>query len=118
MSICVPARRRSPCPSLSWWGFAPEGAAIGFDLVTPIQNSFGSIQGGVTALAMEEAALHAVGSGRVTFLHVYYLAGARDGPFQVTPTAHGTGAVTTVETELHDVAAERLLAIGTATVER
>lgn len=99
-------------------GFRPEGASIGFDLVKPIQNSFGSVQGGVTALAMEEAALHAVGEGRVAFLHVYYLAGAREGPFLATPTAHGTGRVTTVETELHDVPAERLLAIGTAIVER
>jgi len=77
---------------------APLADIIGFrrgvagvvelDLAPLIRNSTGSIQGGASAMAMEEAALHLAGPGSaLEFLHVYYLAADRNGPYRATATA-------------------------------
>ncbi|MDH4143652.1 MAG: thioesterase family protein [Acidimicrobiia bacterium] len=100
-------------PAADVVGFRDEpGGGTGFDLSLPIRNSFDSIQGGVTALAMEEAACRASGRPgqvRATYVHVYYLAGAKGGPFRVDARRLGPGAY---DTELRDTSADRLMAIG------
>ena len=73
-----------------------EPGIVEFDLTPLIRNSTGSIQGGVSAMAAEEAALHLAGpSSSLEFLHLYYLAADRSGPYRSTATAlrdtpHGT----------------------------
>lgn len=102
-------------------GFRPAGeGAVEFDLFDMIRNSTGSIQGGVAGVALEQAALSLAGPGSmVDFLHVYYLAAARVGPYRAvaTPlrqTAHGvTGRV-----ELNDTGRQQLLAQGTFLASR
>lgn len=97
-------------------GFRPGSAGVvEFDLQRFIRNSTGSIQGGVSQMAMEEAALNLAGPGStLDFLHVYYLAAAKVGPYQAVAIplrteAHGvTGRV-----EVRDSGNERALAQGT-----
>ncbi len=69
---------------------------VEFDLQPLIRNSTGSIQGGVSAMAAEEAALHLAGPGSgLEFLHLYYLAADRSGPYRSTATALRTAERTT-----------------------
>jgi acyl-coenzyme A thioesterase PaaI-like protein len=96
-------------------GFRPGPDGIAFDLVKPIRNSFGSIQGGMSAVAVEEAALWAAGGGVATSLQLHYLAGAKGGPFLAQPTV--LRPATLVEVDLIDVPADRSLVTGTVTVE-
>lgn len=86
---------------------------VEFDLIPLIRNSTGSIQGGVSAMAAEEAALHLAGPGSaLDFLHLYYLAADRAGPYRSSATALRSTAVgTTGRVELGG--RERIVVQGT-----
>lgn len=97
-------------------GFEAQGAgSIGFELSPLIRNSFGSIQGGVTGVAMEQAALTLAGPGAtVDFMHVYYLSAAKIGPYRATAVPlrtqpHGIAG----RVDLRDTGNDRVLAQGT-----
>ena len=55
-----------------------------FDKSPYIENSFGSVNGGVLALAAEAAAMSATGGGHALDLHIHYLEQIGDGPLAVT----------------------------------
>ena len=55
-----------------------------FDKTPYVENSFGSVNGGVLALAAETAAVSAAGAGRAHDLHIHYLEQIGDGPVAVT----------------------------------
>lgn len=97
---------------------AGEPGIATFDLSNPIRNSFGTIQGGMTAVALEHAAL-STRPGRVaTFLHVYYLAAAKSGPYQARAVVHRDAYhAATCRVDLTDIGHDRLVAQGTAIVE-
>jgi acyl-coenzyme A thioesterase PaaI-like protein len=101
-------------------GFRADAAGqVGFDLSAPIRNSFGSIQGGMSAVALEQAALSTRSADAIgTFLHVYYVSPAKVGPYvaRATPLRSVAGG-TTCRVELRDAGADRVLVQGTAIVE-
>lgn len=96
-------------------GFRRVGeGAVELDLSDLVRNSFDSIQGGVTGVAMEQAALDLAGPGAaLEFLHIYFLSAAKVGPYRatVTPLAR-TGHRLTGRVELSDVGNDRLVAQG------
>ncbi len=68
--------------------FRGAPGVVEFDLRPLIRNSTGSIQGGVSAMATEAAALPLAGPGSsLQLLHLYYLAADRSGPYRSTATA-------------------------------
>jgi acyl-coenzyme A thioesterase PaaI-like protein len=101
-------------------GFRPDGPGqVSFDLSDPIRNSFGSIQGGMSAVALEEAALSTRPAATIaSFLHVYYVSPAKVGPYvaRANPLREVTGG-TTCRVDLRDAGADRVLVQGTAVVE-
>ena len=103
-----------PAPLAEVIGFRrQQPGVVELDLQPLIRNSTGSIQGGVSAMAMEEAALHLAGPGStLDFLHVYYLSADRTGPYHATATGLRTiPSGTTGRVELRG--AERTVAQGT-----
>lgn len=67
---------------------------IRFDKSPYVENSFGTVNGGVLALAAEAAAVSAAGGGHAQDLHIHYLEQIGDGPVGVTAEVvrHGDGA--------------------------
>jgi acyl-coenzyme A thioesterase PaaI-like protein len=105
-----------PCPLAELIGFRRHGpGAVDFDLQPLIRNSTGSIQGGVSGMALEQAALDVAGPGAgVDFLHVYYLSAARLGPYRAIATPLRTAEYgVTGRAELRDHGNGKLLAQGT-----
>lgn len=83
--------------------------------LTPlVRNSFGSLQGGVVAMSLEEAALSLAG-GCVSFLHLYYLTPAKVGPYvaRATPLSRSASGAVKGRAELADEGSGRMLAQGT-----
>lgn len=102
-------------------GFQREGpGTISVPLTPFVRNSFGSLQGGVVAMTLEEAAMSLAGGG-VSFLHLYYLAAAKVGPYvgrATTLSAAPAGGSITGRAELVDEGRGRLLAQGTFMADR
>jgi len=103
---------------------------VEFGLRETIRNSFGSVQGGVVAVSLEDAAIYLAASTpdpatgvpmvgpRLGFLHVYYLGAAKGGPFRSTATVlRHQPSSSTARVELLDVGGDRLMAQGTAIAE-
>lgn len=67
---------------------------IRFEKSPYIENSFGTVNGGVLALAAEAAAVSAAGGGHAQDLHIHYLEQIGDGPVGVTAEVvrHGADA--------------------------
>lgn len=105
-----------PGPIAEVIGFRTEReGTIGFELSDLIRNSTGSVQGGVSGVAMEQAALSLEGGGSgLDFLHVYYLAASKGGPYQAAAQAlRHTNHGVTGRVELKDLHNDRLLCQGT-----
>jgi acyl-coenzyme A thioesterase PaaI-like protein len=96
---------------------APGG---GVELVlTPwIANSTGTIQGGVVASILAQAAQASAGPGRVADLEVHYLAAGRTGPFRATgDVVRRSDGSSVVRVRLVDTGdSDKLLATGVASV--
>lgn len=118
-----------PVADLVGFGHRAPGV-VEFELRETIRNSFGSVQGGVVAVSLEQAALDLAASApdpatglptavpRLGFLHVYYLGAAKSGPFRSTATVlRRRPSSLTARVELLDVGGERVMAQGTAIVE-
>lgn len=74
-------------PILARCGLEPVGPGqLRFDKAEYIRNSFGTVNGGVLALAAEAAAVSAGGAGFARDLQIHYLEQIGDGP--VGATAH------------------------------
>lgn len=103
-----------PLAEVIGFGRVREGQ-IGFELTDLIRNSTGSVQGGVSGVAMEEAALSLEGAGTaLEFLHVYYLAASKGGPYRATAQAlRHTNHGVTGRVELKDLHNDRMLCQGT-----
>ncbi|MFN0029157.1 MAG: hypothetical protein ACKV2O_18525 [Acidimicrobiales bacterium] len=109
---------------------APLADVIGFrkvdegrvelDLSDLVRNSFDTIQGGVTGVAMEQAALDLAGAGTaLEFLHIYFLSAAKVGPYRASASALATTPTRmTGRVELTDVGNERLVAQGSCVADR
>lgn len=83
-----------------------------------VRNSFGTVNGGVLALAADEAAVSAAGGGSATDLQIHYLEQIGDGPVGVTAEVirgDKFGAQCTVRIE--DRSTGRLAAISDVRVE-
>ena len=66
-------------------GFEPVGPGqLRFDTTEYVRNSFGTVNGGVLALAADAAAVSACGGGRAVDLQIHYLEQIGDGPAAVT----------------------------------
>lgn len=102
-------------------GFRRVGeGSVELDLSDLVRNSFDSIQGGVTGVALEQATLDLAGPGAaLEFLHIYFLSAAKVGPYRasVTPLAR-TETRLTGRVELCDVGNERLVAQGSCVAAR
>ncbi len=96
-----------------------EGS-VELDLSDLVRNSFGTIQGGVTGVAMEQAALDLAGPGSaLEFLHIYFLSAAKVGPYRASASALArTGTRMTGRVELCDVGNDRLVAQGSCVTDR
>ena len=65
--------------------FEPVGPGqLRFEKTDYVRNSFGTVNGGVLALAAEAAAVSACGGGQATDLHIHYLEQIGGGPVAVT----------------------------------
>lgn len=97
---------------------AAAAGGVELDLSPQIANSTGTIQGGVVASILEQAAQAVAGPGRVADLEVHYLAAGRTGPFVATgAVVRQAGGLTVVRVRLVDAGAQdRLLATGVAGV--
>jgi len=72
-------------PLLDHCGMEPVGPGqIRYEKIPYIQNSFGTVNGGVLALSAEAAAVSAAGGGHASDIHVHYLEQIGDGPVAVT----------------------------------
>ncbi|MEZ5243500.1 MAG: PaaI family thioesterase [Acidimicrobiales bacterium] len=66
-------------------GMEPVGPGqLRFDKTPYVENSFGTVNGGVLALAADAAAVSACGSGSARDLHIHYLEQIGAGPVGVT----------------------------------
>ncbi|MDG2027901.1 MAG: PaaI family thioesterase [Acidimicrobiales bacterium] len=105
----------------------PIADLCGFDVVGPgqlrlektpyIQNSFGTVNGGVMALATETAAVSAAGGGHATDLNIHYLEQVGDGPIAVTAEVLRADAAAFVSVRVQDRSDGRLVAVCDVTVE-
>lgn len=99
-------------------GFVPVGPGqIRFDKTPYVENSFGTINGGVMALAAEVAAVSACGGGHAVDLQIHYLEQVGDGPVAVTGEVVRPGAVALVQVRAEDRATGRLVAVSDVTVD-
>jgi len=84
-----------------------------------VENSFGTVNGGVVALAAEAAAASAVGEpARAVGLQVHYLEQVGSGPVEVTARIVREGAAPLCEVRLVDRGADRLVAVADVAVDR
>jgi uncharacterized protein (TIGR00369 family) len=100
-------------------GIRSADGAVEVDLAPHIGNSFGTLQGGVVAALLEQAALRAADgkATRVADLEVHYLAAGKTGPFRATAEiVRDSGSQIVLRLELRDTADGRLLSTGVATV--
>ena len=78
-----------------------------------VENSFGTVNGGVLALAAEASAVSAAGGGHAQDLHIHYLEQIGDGPVAVTAEVmrdQGAGRLCAVRIE--DRSTDRLVAVA------
>ena len=90
-----------------------------FDKSTYVENSFGTVNGGVLALSAEVAAVSACGGGQALDLHVHYLEQIGEGPVAVTAEVirdSNSGKLCSVRIE--DRADARLVAVADVLVAR
>ena len=90
---------------------------IRFDKAPYVENSFGTVNGGVLALAAETAAVSAAGGGSARDLHIHYLEQIGAGPVGVTAAVvrhDDAGRLCTVLIE--DRGARRLVAVADVTI--
>ena len=90
---------------------------IRFDKAPYVENSFGTVNGGVLALAAETAAVSAAGGGSARDLHIHYLEQIGEGPVGVTAAVvrhDDAGQLCTVHIE--DRGAGRLVAVADVTI--
>ena len=90
-----------------------------FDKSTYVENSFGTVNGGVLALSAEVAAVSACGGGQALDLHVHYLEQIGEGPVAVTAEVirdSSSGQLCSVRIE--DRADARLVAVADVLVAR
>lgn len=90
-----------------------------FEKTPYVENSFGSVNGGVLALSAEAAAVSAAGGGPAQDVHIHYLEQIGDGPVAVTAEVvrdDGTGILCTVRIE--DRADRRLVAVADVLVSQ
>jgi len=72
-------------PLVELCGIEPVGPGQALLPKTPyVQNSFGTVNGGVLALAAESAAVSACGGGHARDLQIHYLEQIGDGPVAIT----------------------------------
>ena len=99
-------------------GFTPVGPGqLRFEKAPYVANSFGTVNGGVMALAAETAAVSACGGGVATDLHIHYLEQIGDGPVAVTAEVVRDGADVFVAVRIEDRADGRLVAVSDVTVQ-
>lgn len=113
---------REPLDEYIGFRVRPDELTIDLDHTPRIHNSFGSLQGGAAAVAIERVAMLAVERefgrpGRVTDLHLHFLGQTRAGPFRVEGTVlrGDDGSVTTQVAVLDAGNGDELLDLGTAT---
>lgn len=95
-------------------GFEPVGPGqLRFEKTGYVRNSFGTVNGGVVALAAEAAAVSACREGHAVDLHVHYLEQIGDGPAGVTAEVVRHGERERLcEVRLTDLADGRLAAVA------
>lgn len=99
-------------------GFTPVGPGqLVFEKAPYVANSFGTVNGGVMALAAEAAAVSACGGGVATDLHIHYLEQVGDGPVGVTAEVARDGPSIFVTVRVVDRADGRLVAVSDVSVE-
>ena len=93
-----------------------EPGRLVLDKTPYVENSFGTVNGGVVALVAEAAAVSAAGGGRAVDLQVHYLEQVGDGPVLAEATALRPGDPALFEVQLVDTADGRLTAIADVAV--
>lgn len=99
-------------------GFEPVGPGqLRFEKAEYVRNSFGTVNGGVMALAAEAAAVSACGEGRAVDLHVHYLEQIGDGPAGVSAeVVRHTEQDRLCQVRITDLADGRLAAVADVNV--
>lgn len=98
-------------------GFTPVGPGqLRFDKAAYVRNSFGTVNGGVLALAAEAAAVSACGGGAAVDLQIHYLEQIGDGPVGVTAEVVRDDPLPFVHVRIEDLAEGRLAAVSDVTV--
>ena len=100
-------------------GMVPVGPGqLRFDTAPYIENSFGTVNGGVLALAAEAAAISAAGSTHARDLHIHYLEQIGDGPVAVTAEVIRDDADSQLCTvRIEDRSSQRLVAVADVVTE-
>ncbi|MEZ5167424.1 MAG: hypothetical protein R2695_13390 [Acidimicrobiales bacterium] len=82
-----------------------------------VRNSFGTVNGGILALAAEAAATSAAGAGIALDLQIHYLEQIGDGPVAVTADVVRThSGFSRCAVRLVDLSTERTVAVSDVTV--
>ena len=89
---------------------------LSLEKVPYVENSFGTVNGGVVALVAEASAVSSAGGGRAVGLQVHYLEQVGAGPMVAEAAALRPGAPALFEVRLRDAAEGRLTAIADVTV--
>ncbi|MDW3217586.1 MAG: hotdog fold thioesterase [Acidimicrobiales bacterium] len=98
-------------------GFTPVGPGqLRFDKGDYVRNSFGTVNGGVLALAADAAAASACGGGSAVDLQIHYLEQIGDGPVGVTGEVVRDDPLPFVRVRIEDLADGRLVAVSDVTV--
>lgn len=94
-------------------GFVPVGPGqLRFEKAPYVENSFGTVNGGVMAFAAETAAVSACGGGNALDLQIHYLEQVGAGPVAVTAEVLRPGDVALVRVRSEDRSTGRLVAIS------